>query len=41
MASIFKRGNTYHIDYIDNTGKRIRKSLGTSNKELAELKRQK
>lgn len=39
MASIFKRGNTYYIDYIDNTGKRIRKSLGTSNKKLAEIKR--
>ena len=39
MASIFKRGNIYYIDYIDNTGKRIRKSLGTSNKKLAEIKK--
>ena len=39
MASIYKRGNIWYIDYKTLSGKRIRKSLGTSNKKLAELKR--
>ncbi len=38
MASIFKRGKTWYISYIDLSGRRIRRSLGTTNKKLAELK---
>ncbi len=38
MASIFKRGKTWYISYIDLSGRRVRRSLGTTNKKLAELK---
>ena len=38
MASIFKRGKIWYISYIDLSGKRIKRSLGTTSKKLAELK---
>jgi len=38
MATIFKRGKIWYISYIDLTGRRIKRSLGTTNKKLAELK---
>ncbi len=38
MASIFKRGEVWYISYIDLSGRRIKRSLGTKDKKLAELK---
>jgi site-specific recombinase XerD len=38
MASIYKRGDIWHIDYVNLRGKRIRRSLGVKDKRLAEIK---
>ena len=35
---LYKRGRTYWADYLDGDGKRIRKSLGTTNRSEAEAK---
>ena len=35
---LYKRGRTYWADYLDGNGKRIRKSLGTTNRTEAEAK---
>jgi len=39
MASIFKRGKVWYISYVNLSGKRIKRSLGTEDKKLAELKK--
>lgn len=38
MATIFKRGKTWYIDYRQN-GERVQRSLGVHSKRLAELKK--
>ncbi len=35
---LYKRGQTYWADYLDGDGKRIRKSLGTTNRREAEAR---
>jgi len=37
MAKIRKRGKTYHIDYFDPNGKRIRKSFKKKKEAEEEL----
>ena len=37
MAKIRKRGNSYQIDYVDPTGKRVRKSFSKKKDAEAEL----
>lgn len=38
--SVFKRGNVYWMEITSTNGKPVRKSAGTDNKEVAELKEQ-
>ena len=37
MATIYKRGKTWHIQYYEN-GNRVQRSLGTNSKRIAEQK---
>lgn len=38
MATLFKRNGIWYVNYIDLTGRRIKRSLGTKDRKLAELK---
>ena len=37
MSRVFKRGSTYHIEYLDEAGKRIRESAKTRSEAKAEV----